>query len=193
LRGSGLRPKRAEPALESAHGGAERRGYRHLEEEVVGVAGPLEGDEVLVRDLVSVQGHLVDVAGERRGHAVTGLLRRIPPSTEPRRPREHGVAQLARRVTGRGQHALDQPLDQDGVPPRSVTHAASMGTKKLVVKRAAARPRVAEPLSMAYDTAAHEPARVPTRGPDGHAGHRAAVSRLPGAWARRPRRVRGLR
>src|SRR2546426_9922573 len=36
----------------------------HLEEEVVGVAGPLEGDEVLVRDLVGVKGHLVDVAGE---------------------------------------------------------------------------------------------------------------------------------
>src|SRR2546422_6235572 len=68
-----------------------------------------------------------------------------------------------------------------------------MGTRQLVVKRAAARPRVAEPLFMAYDSAAHEPARVPTRGPDGHAGHRAAVSRLPGAWARRPRRVRGLR
>src|SRR5438309_11502120 len=68
-----------------------------------------------------------------------------------------------------------------------------MGTKKLVVKRAAARPRVAEPLSMAYDSAAHEPARVPTRGPDGHAGHRAAVSRLPGAGARRPRRLRRLR
>src|SRR5947209_16284147 len=68
-----------------------------------------------------------------------------------------------------------------------------MGTRQLVVKGTAARPRVAEPLFMAYDSAAHEPARVPTRGPDGHAGHRAAVSRLPGAWARRPRRVRGLR
>src|SRR2546426_12170982 len=59
-----LATERAEPALESADGGAEGRGYRHLEEEVVGVAGPLEGDEVLVRDLVGVKGHLVDVAGE---------------------------------------------------------------------------------------------------------------------------------
>src|SRR5439155_908877 len=175
-----------------AHGGAERRGYRHLEEEVVGVAGPLEGDEVLVRDLVSVQGHLVDVAGERRGHAVTGLLRRIPPSTEPRPSREDGATQLCCGMARPRQHALDQPLDQSGVAPRSVAHAASMCTRQLVVKRAAARPRVAEPLSMAYDSAAHEPARVPTRGPDGHAGHRAAVSRLPGPWARRTRRLRGL-
>src|SRR5256884_5181347 len=163
-----LATERAEPALESAHGGAEGRGYRHLEEEVVRVAGPLEGDEVLVRDLVGVQGHLVDVAGEVGRDVLTPWVR-----TEC--PREHGVAQLARRVTGRGQHAIDEPLDEGGVAPRSVTHAASMGTRQLVVKRAAARPRVAEPLFMAYDSAAHEPARVPTRGPDGHEIGRAHV------------------
>src|SRR2546426_8844650 len=167
----------------------------HLEEEVVGVAGPLEGDEVLVRDLVGVKGHLVDVAGE----VGRDVLTPCPPlrSGEGGRrrtecPREHRAAQLGGSVAGRAEHAVNESLGQDGIAPRSVTHAASMGTRQLVVKRAAAWSRVAEPLSMAYDSAAHEPARVPTRGPDGHAGHRAAVSRLPGAGARRPCRLRRL-
>src|SRR5947208_13844801 len=95
--------ERAEPALESAHGGAEGRGYRHLEEEVVGVAGPLEGDEVLVRDRVGVQGDLVDVAGKVGRDVLTTGVRTACPL-------EHGVAQLARRVTGRCKNAADEPL-----------------------------------------------------------------------------------
>src|SRR5439155_1535283 len=134
------------PALESAHGGPERRGYRHLEEEVVGVAGPLERDEVLVRDLVGVQGHLVDVAGEVGRDVLTPCLP-LRSGEGGRRgtecPREHRAAQLGGRVAGRAEHTVEEWVGEGGVAPRSVAQAASMGTRQLVVQRAATWRRVA--------------------------------------------------
>ena len=83
----GKAPQGGKPALEPAQGGTECGGDRDFEQGVVRMAGPLQGDDVAVGDVVRVAGDLVDVVGDRRGHPVPGAARRIALPTEPRRPR----------------------------------------------------------------------------------------------------------
>src|SRR5439155_23700400 len=58
-------PQRGEPARRPAERGAERRGDRDLEDRVFRAARAWQGDELVVRELVGVTGHRVDVTPER--------------------------------------------------------------------------------------------------------------------------------